>query len=161
MWCVTRLWIDGNLVVEISPDFLKFAASEALDIAFRNEGEGKKFADPRLAVEAGIAVAEAWAKVKGNRRAIKIAMDDIGEMSLSKKNYEILRECAKADYADEDPENGYCQSLFDTVETAGLEGGAEGAHGADGGEGEGEGGGEGGGGDESNGYHNVLRDNDS
>jgi len=62
MFYVSRqvVWPDGNRVVEVVSPGMDHAGPDMLVDHFKSLGEGKEFADPREALEAALAVRDAW-----------------------------------------------------------------------------------------------------
>lgn len=57
-----RQWPSGDQVVEVSAGTLDYANPDMLVCKFARLGEGETFVSPVLAVEAAIAICEAWRK---------------------------------------------------------------------------------------------------
>jgi hypothetical protein len=110
MWTVTRQnqWPEGTLCVEISKGDSNYTNPGQL--VEKYPGEGQEYQNPVEAVEAGIAIANAWRKdvysgPKEDRQQVFIAVGNTGGMTMpfegepvSKATCEKLREWAAEEW---------------------------------------------------------------
>lgn len=117
MKTVTRQiqWPTGDSVVEISDGGIDYANPDALTARYK--GEFNEFSDPREAVEAAIAIAEAWQNdspdkviMIGHGGTCGMTMPFEG-MEICEETYAALREWAQEQYEELDK----CQRCGDVL----------------------------------------------
>lgn len=102
---------EDETIVEIVRGGANYANPGQLDSIWPSLGEGKEFKDPREAVEAGIAICEAWKKFCPHAQ---VAFGSTGgcTLPLEPQSYDNLIKLAEEEY-NKLPKCGECGDLID------------------------------------------------
>jgi hypothetical protein len=102
---------DSAHVVEVAMGGLDYANPDMLSVAFKKLGEGKEYNDPKEAVEAAIAVCDAWRASGEPHAAVALGATGGNTLPFEPQDYDTIRHKAQQLY-DKLPKCTQCNEVL-------------------------------------------------